>query len=280
MQTPKIRPRHASFPDTNYRQGWTGYADDAGNNIGGGFGNTSNLCDRLIVFYAPNKPQAPSSTYWHRTGYQTIYEEPTGGWGWYAYWGHRWQQTPGQPGVDLFPFTGGDNPVIHCVQAVEHVDQVDPVFMGNPSFAPRATAPIDAVDTLTWGVPGYENLPSGNYLLIHVNACYFDSNKCYYVTFPTNPNMTRFFSYSPDAGSWGDPPVGNPPESMIQYGFAFNVDYAFIGGENGISFPAVTKSFGGPNIPNWNTTFQVLIRGRSPMGGLAAASMLGGPTPV
>lgn len=287
MQRPGLRPRSNLWPDSVYQQGHTGLTAPSKNNIGGGFGNAYFMDSRLAVWYAPNKPAIPSSSIWHQAGYRLIYEQPGGGWGWYAYFGWHWIQPPlpsEQLLPDYFPFTGGNQPTVGNVQAMTKVDVVNPVF---PTGSPYAPGSVKVNNTLTWGVPGYDNLPSGQYLLIHINACWYEGWGQYFVTYPTNPGMTRFFNYRHDARSWGDAPTGDGEWTMIQRGMSFNVDYAWIGGEyDNFSWPSTTKSFGapngdpnGPSNPSYVTTFYCLMRGVTPAATAASHSFLGGPTP-
>lgn len=288
MQRPGLRPRSNLWPDSIYLQGHTGYASPTLTNVGGGYGNSYFMDGRLIVFYAPNRPVAPSTSIWHQAGYRLIHQPSGGGWGWYAYWAWHFEQPPLpseelQP--DYFPFSGGSSPTVVCVQAVTKVDPIQPVFPQGTPFGP-GVARVN--NTLSWGVPGYDHLPSGQYLLIHVNACWYEGWGQYFVTYPTNPGMTRFFNYRHDARGWGDAPAGEGEWTMIQRGLSFNVDYAWIGGEYGdYSWPATTKSFGPPNSdPNgprnadYCTTFYCLLRGVTPSATAATHSFLGGPVPA
>lgn len=282
-----IRPRSIFAPNHNDQQGWCGYADDLLLRIGGGFGNPTFYNFRLAVFFTPNQPQLAAATNYHRRGWEQIFAGTAGvggQWGWYAWIGHRWYRDPyaTPPTADNAFFSGGDAAIIETVQAFTEVDPVQPVYPAGSPFAPGFTHPANAVNTLSYAVPGYENIPGGPHLLWHINMCYFaDPEKVWFVEHPNpTPPMTRHWGYQHDALSWGNPESGQPPYTKIEWGYSFNTDYTWLGGTSETqSFPAQTKTFGGPHVPNWCSTFYVLLRGRSTMEGpMAASTLLGGPT--
>ena len=274
MQRVYQRPRASFLADFNYRQGYSGLIDPDAMNIGGGYGNPQFLDFRLIVFHTAGRHTPPSTTPYHRAGYFPIYATPGNGLGWYAWGAHRYEQTGSA--VDPWPRSGSNTPIAHWVIALKNVDPVQPVYPAGHPFAPSVTT---ANNTLSWGVPGFTDLHD-EHLLLHINICFFGNKNCYYVTMPDNVGMSRNYNYWPDAGSYGFPPSGQPPENAITSGYALNIDYAYVGGSE-TSTPARSKAFGGPNIPSYCSTFQVLIRGKSASGGFFVASnLMGGATPL
>lgn len=265
MQRVYQRPRAAFLGDANYQQGASGAITAANMNVGGGYGNPVRGDFRLIAFYTSGTHTAPSSTPYHRRGYFPIYTTAGGGTGWYVWGAHSWEQNGSI--VDPFPGVGTTEIMASWVIALKNVDPVQPLYPAGHPHAPAVTT--SGSNTLSYGVPGYTDLYD-EHLLLHINVAYFANANCVTVGQPDNPPMLRNWNYWPSPASY--------PSGEVNVGFAFNIDYAYVGGSS-TSFASQTKAFGGSNNANHCSTFRILIRGQKPSGGyFAASNLMGGPT--